>query len=488
MTRARSYSPALDEGSQQPLFVQIARAIAEDIRRGRLPAQARLPGSRELAKRLGAHRNTVLAAYAELEQEGWIRSERARGTFVAPVLPELRPRGFGKRPATLAKTSLPRALERPALEVDARRELPPWVLQLLGGAPDRRLMPREALARAYRRALRVEPRTLDYGSSRGHPRLVLALRELLATVRGVVASGEELVVTRGSQMALHLAARALCRPGDLIAVEALGYPPAWQALRLGGAELLSVGIDRSGIRVDELERILQSKRLRAVYVTPHHQYPTTVTMSAARRLELLALAERHGFLIIEDDYDHEFHWQGRPVLPLASFDPARSVVYVGTLSKILAPGLRIGYLVARAEIVERVLRLREVIDRQGDHCVERAVAELLEDGELDRHAKRVRRAYLERREALAESLRSELGDALSFEVPPGGLAFWARARLAMGVERFAERALARGVALQQGRPFAFDGRPREFLRIGFPAHTPAELRRAVRVLASVLKA
>jgi GntR family transcriptional regulator/MocR family aminotransferase len=489
MTALGSYVPALVDRENQPLFVQIARAISADIRRGRLPARARLPGSRELARSLGAHRNTVLAAYAELEQEGWIVTERARGTFVAQVLPEVRPRRLPARRAESAPQLAPAALDLdlPVFDFAVRRELPAGVLQLLGGAPDRRLVPHDALARAYRRALKRDPRTLDYGPARGHPRLVSALRELLREARGVIASGEELVVTRGSQMALFLATRALCRPGDVIAVEALGYPPAWDALRLGGARLVSVPLDRGGMRLDALARVLEKTRLRAVYVTPHHQYPTTVTMTAARRLELMSLAERHGFLILEDDYDHEFHWQGRPVLPLASADPLRRVLYIGTLSKVLAPGLRLGYLVARSDILDSVLKLREVIDRQGDHVVERAVAELIEDGELDRHAKRTRRAYLERREALAEALQNELGAALSFEVPVGGLAFWARARVPMGVERLAERALAEGVAVQHARPFAFDGRGREFLRIGFPAHTPAELRRAVRVLAGILK-
>lgn len=475
------YTPELSSSETSPLFVRIARAISADIRRGRLSSRARLPGSRELGKRLGAHRNTVLAAYAELEQEGWITSERARGTFVAQVLPEKRPRRF--KPPEPPRL---RSLELAPLTLPDAGAVPKGALALLGGVPDARLMPRAALARAYRRVLKQDGHTLDYGSPYGDPKLLSALGTLLGAARGVVAGANELVVTRGSQMALHLAARALCRPGDVIAVEALGYPPAWEGFRLSGAQLSAVPVDRAGLCLDALERLAQTVPLRAVYVTPHHQYPTTVTMTAPRRLGLLALAERYGFLILEDDYDHEFHWAGRPVLPLASADPGRMVVYIGTLSKVLAPGLRLGYLVARAEIAERVARLRTFVDRQGDHAVERAVAELIEDGELERHAKRAARAYLERRETLVECLQREFGERMRFDLPPGGLALWVRLRLSMGAERFAELAQARGVLIQSARRFAFDGRAREFLRVGFPALEPAEIRRAVRTLSAIV--
>jgi GntR family transcriptional regulator/MocR family aminotransferase len=296
------------------------------------------------------------------------------------------------------------------------------------------------------------------------------------------------VVVRGSQMALDLVARLVLAPGDVVAVEAWGYRPAWEALARAGAELVPVPVDASGLDISALSRIAaQSKsRVRAVYLTPHHQYPTTVTLGAARRLRLLELARAQRIALIEDDYDHEFHYDGRPVLPLASADSDGTVVYIGTLSKVLAPGVRIGYVVAPAPLVERLAALRQTVDRQGDHAVERAVAELLEDGEVQRHARRARRAYHARRDFLVERLGRELGEVLRFEVPSGGMALWARVDENVNAARWVEQAVAAGVALYPARRFAFDGQARPFLRLGFAALDEKQLADAVRRLRSTM--
>src|SRR6185436_7204697 len=183
-------------------------------------------------------------------------------------------------------------------------------------------------------------------------------------------------------------------------------------------------VDEHGLVVDALAELCARERVRAVYVTPHHQYPTTAVLAPGRRIALLELARAQRIAILEDDYDHEFHYEGRPVLPLASADRSGCVVYLGTLSKILAPGLRIGFVVAPPPVVERLSHLRMFADRQGDNLAEYAVAELLEDGEVQRHARRSRKLYQQRRDALASALRKRLGTAVSFQVPSGGSALW----------------------------------------------------------------
>lgn len=480
-------SLALDPTSAEPIFLQIARAIADDIRRGRLRAGAELPGSRALARSLSVHRNTVLAAYRELAAEGWIEASAARGTFVSAELPDPTPRRFARRAAARAEVPAKLGFD---LGPTALRELPlvaPGVLRMSGGLPDMRLVPTAALARAYRRALRAESRRLlDYGDPRGHERLRAALAAMLSAVRGLAAGPESVLVTRGSQMGLDLVARALIAPGDTVAVESYGYRPAWEALRLAGARLFPVPVDAAGISVDALAELCGRERLRAVYVTPHHQYPTTAVLAPGRRIALLELCQRRRIAIIEDDYDHEFHYDGRPVLPLASADTAGVVVYIGTLSKILAPGLRLGFVVAPVPLVERLAVLRTFVDRHGDHAVERAVAELLEDGEVQRHARRVRRIYKARRDALVDALRARLGGVLDFRVPSGGMALWAEVDAGIDPDGWAERSLARNVAFWAGRRFAFDGKKRPFVRLGFASLDEREIREAVERMAKAL--
>jgi GntR family transcriptional regulator/MocR family aminotransferase len=472
-----------------PVFLQIARSIVADVRRGRLRAGDRLPGSRELAAQLAVHRNTVLAAYRELALEGWITTARAKGTFVSSALPDVVPRRFWtKRRAPSAPLPDRVGFELAAIPSPRLQRLPVrGVLSLNGGIPDVRLSPWQALARAYRRALASKSRALlGYGDPRGNERLRATLAGMLTATRGLSTTPEGLLVTRGSQMALHLVARALVRPGDRIAVEALGYRPAWEAFAAAGAKLVPVPVDGGGLRVDRLEALVRDSPVRAVYVTPHHQYPTTAVLTAGRRIALLDLARRAKMAIVEDDYDHEFHYDGRPILPLASADESGVVVYVGTLSKVLAPGVRIGYVAAPRAFLERVLANRLYVDRQGDHAIEWAVAELMEDGEVERHIRRSRRVYAARRAVLVERLTAELGDALTFKVPAGGTALWTTASSGIDVPAWAKGALAFGVAVQAAGEFTFHGRPGPHMRLGFAQLDERELREAVKRLAAAL--
>jgi GntR family transcriptional regulator/MocR family aminotransferase len=475
-----------------PLAVRIARAISGDIRRGRLRPGTELPSSRALAAALGVHRNTALAAYAELEAEGWIETRPRRGTFVSAAMPERPARRFA--PAVSAPPEapgFPLAPPPPAtLGLPPPSTIGPDALPLLGGRPDLRLAPTVALARAYRRALRgTRGRTLlDYGDPAGNPRLRAALVELLAATRGIVPRVERLMVTRGSQMALVLAARTILAPGDVVAVEALGYRPAWAALDLAGARLAPIPVDDDGLDVAALERLAaREPRLRAVYVTPHHQYPTTATLTAPRRVALLSVARTRRLAVIEDDYDHEFHYDGRPILPLAAADEGGNVVSIGTLSKVLAPGVRLGWLVGPAALVERAAALRRVVDRQGDLAVEEALAALVEDGELERHVRRTRRVYEGRRAAFLALLERHLGGALTYRAPAGGMALWARAAERVDVDAWADRTAARGVLLQTARQFRFDGAPAPAMRLGFASLDERELTEAVRRLAATFR-
>ena len=476
----------IDPDLTTPLFAQIANGIADAVRCGRLAPGARVPGSRALAHTLEVHRNTVLAAYDELCAQGWLHAQPGRGTFVAEQLPVQRAASLGRRrrgvPARPGFTLQTPSATRGPRPVFRSRGLIPMGL----GIPDVRLVPHELLARAYRRNLRRSASALlSYGDPRGHRRLRASLVDMLDRTRGLAAGPDDILITRGSQMALDLVARALVGPGDAVAVEAFGYRPAREAFARAGAQLVAVPVDERGLCIDELEAVLGRMPLRAIYVTPHHQYPTTAVLAPERRHRLLALARRHRFAIVEDDYDNEIHYQGRPVLPLASADEHGLVVYVGSLSKILAPGLRIGYLVAPRALIDHLSEVRSTVDGGGDPALECAVAELLEDDEVQKHARRMRRIYRSRRDLMLELLDGLLAGVIRPRVPSGGMALWAQVT-GVDPEAWAERAAACGVMVSPGRWFAADDRPAPFLRLGFAACDEGELRAGVGALVRAL--
>lgn len=445
-----------------------------EIHRNRMRPGDPLPGYRVLGVRLGVSRNTVMAAYHELQAEGWVVSTPGEGSAVAPHPPSRIPGGSEKSEAPEASAAMGFDLS-PGIDAEVQKGSPS-LLKVASGLPDPRLLPGAELARAYRRALVLNrQQNLELEDPQGHPMLRDSLARMLRDSRGIKASPENILVTRGSQMALFLVAQALLAPGDVVAVEALGQPDTWEAFARAGAGCLPVPLDEEGLRVGALDQLAQSERLRAVFVTPLRQYPTLVQLSPERRTRLMALAESHRFAVIENDQDSEFLFEGRPRAPLAAEDPAGVVIHVGTLSKIFSPNLRLGYVHGPAPLIARLRALRQALDRQGDMVLERAFAELLDDGAIHRHLNRMQQTYRTRRDVLCRALQRSLGEDLSFRVPEGGLALWAKVREGVDVDRWAARALEHGVAFQPGRRFAFDGGPVQHLRLGFSNYPEPDL-------------
>lgn len=457
---------------REPVFLALARTIVEEIERGRLKPGDPLPGTRALSRNLKLNRNTVDAAYHELAMQGWLVTAPARGTFVATDLPDM---ATHPRPARCASpiTTPVRTGERA-------------LLRLCDGSPDVRLVPTTAFAQAFRRALASAAFTSGgtYGDPRGNIKLRDALSSYLRDERGLTTAASEILVTRGSQMALFLAASAVADPGSLIAVERPGYPLAWSAFRAAGADVVGVPVDAGGINVDALEKLARTNgRLRAVYVTPHHQYPTTVTMGAARRLRLLDVARRFGLVIIEDDYDNEYRFDGRPILPLAArTESDLPIIYIGSLSKLLAPGIRLGYAVAPPHFSIRMADRREALDRQGDLPLEHALADLIEDGTIRRHARKARRVYHTRRDLMARLLRERLSGDTDFALPAGGLAIWLRLNDGLSAETWAASAAKLGLSVTPGIRFDLETvKPAEAFRLGFASLDEQELVRAIDI-------
>ncbi len=425
------------------------------------------------------NRKTIVIAFEELQAQGWLSSEKRRGTFVAENLPLLDARGSGI-------TGMP---ERPFFRAaraaaGLTADLPPHdMLSFDDGTPDVRHVPIDILARAYRDGLRstLQRRRLGYGDPRGSEALRTSIASMLNAERGLAATADNLCLTRGSQMAIFVVAQTLISAGDTVVVEHLTYPPAREAFRRAGAEIATVGVDAEGLVPEDLERVCRRKRVRAVYVTPHHHFPTTVLMTPERRMRLMLLASQFGFAIVEDDYDHDFHFTHQPMLPLAAFDGAGYVIYIGSLSKLLSPSLRVGYVSAPKALITRIAAEIIMVDRQGDLAMEAAITEFIEAGELHRHTRKMMRLYAERRERFAEFLGETFGDAIKLSVPDGGLAFWVRFN-DIDLDQLLERSHKRRVHFQSPRAFASDGTTVNSLRLGFASLDVGELRSATKRL------
>ncbi|SDL26764.1 MocR-like pyridoxine biosynthesis transcription factor PdxR [Siphonobacter aquaeclarae] len=468
----------LDFRSHTAVFLQIADGIIAEIRKGRLQPGMPLPGSRVLAGDLGVNRKTVVLAYEELLAGGWAESSSRKGTFVSRtlpdwVLPEEQPSAGNAVPfAFNAFETLPLS--------DAGR----GSIVFDDGLPDVKLAPLDELARAYRRIFRQKARwrMMGYGHEKGEPKLREALTRMLRLERGLQTVPENLCVTRGSQMALYLAAMTLVCPGDRVVVEDPGYSPAREVFRQAGAVLIPVAVDASGIRTDDLESICRQGPIKAVYVTPHHQFPTTVSLKADRRMHLLRLSRQYGFAVVEDDYDYEYHFGLRSVLPLASLDP--DVIYIGSLSKLIAPAVRIGYLTGPVPFVDAVAALRMRIDRQGDTIMENAVAELMDEGIVSRHTRKAFSVYSRKRSRMEALLHQYLGDQVMVGRPEGGLAFWVPLRTPLSVDDLARA----GVQVIDTRRFWFSGDGPPALRLGYASLTDTELEDGLRRIALALSA
>ncbi|MBN9437979.1 PLP-dependent aminotransferase family protein [Bosea sp. (in: a-proteobacteria)] len=460
---------------REPIFLALARAIIEEIDRGRLKPGSPLPGTRALARALQLNRNTVDAAYHELTMQGWLATEPSRGTFVATDLPDGIRASPPVRRVPVPEPAAPRPAGRP-------------MLKLSDGYPDVRLLPTTAFAQAFRRALMSHAFASggSYGDPRGSGMLREALSAYLRDERGLASSADDILVARGSQMALFLAASAVAEPGTAIAVERPGYPLAWSAFRAAGISVIGVPVDGGGIDVEALERLANGNRnLRAVYVTPHHQYPTTVTLGAARRLRLLEIARQYSLVVIEDDYDNEYRFDGRPILPLAArASDELPIIYLGSLSKLLAPGIRVGYAVAPPKLLRPMADRRVSLDRQGDLALENALADLLADGTIKRHARKARRIYHGRRDHLAGLLAERFSQVAEFSLPAGGLAIWLRLLGGISAETWATNAARLGLSVLPGLNFELEtARPPEAFRLGFASLDEREQMRAIDILA-----
>ncbi|GGX34400.1 PLP-dependent aminotransferase family protein [Aquimarina muelleri] len=454
-----------------PIYLQIVDGIIDDIKSGKVQGGSALPGSRPLAKILEVNRNTVVKAIEILTAEGWLVSRERQGVFVANDIPNLKQDGLGikKAHSTLKLVATPKII-------------------FDDGIPDSKLAPMSELSRAYRRVFNQKARwkMMGYGNAVGTLEFREAIVQMLNYKRGLCTTVEEIAITRGSQMAMYLSAQVLLGLGDIVIVESPGYRPGWQAMESSGAKIVPVNVDSEGIEIEHIERLLKiHSNIKAVLLTPHHHYPTTVTLSLSRRLRLIELSNHYGFTIIEDDYDHDFHYHQRPVLPLSSHKEAHNCIYIGSMSKVVAPALRIGYVIGSIDMIQRIAKLRKGMDVQGDTIMELAVLDLIESGEMRRHIKRATSHYLKKRDFFNTLVIDRLKDKVSYDLPEGGLAFWLRPKYETDIFRLSENLLKKDIKIITPDKFGTD-RTINGIRLGFASLSEDQLEKGVSEIAKCI--
>lgn len=443
------------------IYRQLRRAILD----GRLPPGSRLPATRELAVQLSVSRTTVVVAYDRLIGEGFIGARVGAGTFVSDGLP-----GAGQRTGALGRTLRP----RPIFD-----DLAPLVFEhgaefdFRPGIPDAGLFPyqswRRLLAREFT-ATAVGPG--HYGDPAGHAGLREAIAGHIGVSRGVQATADDVVVTNGTQQAVDLIGRVLLAPGDRVAVEDPCYRPPWRLLQTLGAEVTGVPVDDQGLVVDAIP-----SGTRLVYVTPSHQFPLGMSMSLRRRLALLAWAERHQAAILEDDYDSEFRFGGRPIEPLQTLDRAGRVVYVGSFSKTLLATLRLGFVVVPASLRPAVRAAKLLTDWHTPMPLQGALARFIQQGLFARHLRKMRGVYLARHEQVMDSLTQQFAAHLKVIPSAVGLHLAATAPGASSEEsdKLLGQASAAGVELLPLSLYAVDTPPQPGIVFAYGAIPTARI-------------
>jgi GntR family transcriptional regulator/MocR family aminotransferase len=481
----------LDRNGDRPIYAQLAESLQRLILDGYVRANERLPTIRQLAADLGIARSTVVTAYEQLAVEGYLVARVGSGTRVAPELPDptiraaatpgIRPRN-APSPLPPIDTSLPSTTYH-----SARSSWGSLPFDFRPGRPDVDLFPVAAWERLLRDAWRdlvaTRGAAVGYADPAGNPRLRRALADHLSLARAVRCRQEQIVVTAGAQSAFATAVRLWLAPGRIAVVEDPGYPMAWRAITASGAQVVTRRVDVHGLTVDRLP-----DEATLVLVTPSWQFPCGGTMPISRRLALLDWARQVGAVVIEDDYDSELRYTGRPLASLQGIDNGGRVLYVGTFSKIGFPGLRLGYAVVPEQAIAPFTSAVEITIRSVPALEQLAMARFIESGLLERHLRRVRTFYAERQAVLVETLMNETGRWLVAQPAPAGMHLIAALApdvsfTAMDIVRAARSVGVNIVPLTAFRLAPADDRE---IIMGYPALQPAEIREGVRRLAAVL--
>jgi len=473
-------SVALDPDQDAPLYVQLFEQLRDLILDGRLKTRQRLPSTRALADDLGVSRTTTLAAYEHLMSEGYIEGRRGSGAYVAAHLPE-----------DLLLARAPRCEEprkpEPAETQTAGR---PAIVPFDPGAQDARLFPFAEWSRHLARTWRApDTDLLHHKNSFGHAPLRAAIAAHLRDMRGIDCQAAQVAITSSAAESVAIVARAVTSARDTVLVEDPGYLATYRALEGTGAHVVPLAVDAQGFALANADS--SAATAQAVVITPSRHYPLGMTMPLARRLELLKWAEDSGAWIIEDDYDSEYRYVGRPLSALMSLDQSGQVIYLGSFSKTMFKSLRLGFVIVPERLVGRLSETLAEVGSSASAIAQPALAEFMASGQFAAHIRRMRRLYAERQKALLAALDEHLAGVIEAPRQSAGMhipAFFSEALAARMSDTEAVRRLNEaGLAATPLSTHYRQAPPRHGLLLGFAAFEPNDLRRAVAQMAMVLK-
>ncbi|MFN7930774.1 MAG: PLP-dependent aminotransferase family protein [Blastocatellia bacterium] len=479
----------LNRKSPLPLYAQIVTQLREMMRRGVLKSGDRLPANRELAKRLGVNRNTVTAAYEELMAEGVIRSRVGQGTFVneVPLLGAIREERVATFPMSwnAVLTEVPReSAFRSFMNVQRQKD----TISLSHGLPQTELFPLEDFRLSLNRAFRKEGATLlQLGLSGGYPPLQQYLASQMALL-GIQVTPDEVLITNGCQQSLDLISRILVRPGDEVVIENPTFPGAISVFCGADSKFISVPVNQRGLDLDVLEDILTQRRPKLIYTVPTFQNPTGVAMDISARRQLIELAARHRVPIIEDDIYRELRYDGADVLPLKALDKYGLVIYISSFSKVGFPGLRVGWMVAPRPLIEHLNALKQRSDVHASMLSQAGIYEFARQGLLNKHVRRVKKIYAERRDTMLAALEKYFPAEAEWNKPEGGMTVWVHLPEAVNTSQLLLEAAKQGVVFSPGEYFYASQPQRHLLRLSFTMTDALHIEVAVKRLGTLIKA
>ena len=482
----------LNKKSDVPLYHQIESYLRQGILSGSLPTDMRLPACRQLAKDLGVNRTTVENAYAKLEADGLVYSHMGSGTYVLPItpIPMITKNTRNTQWPLWQESVQDRNIVSKADVVDEMLLAAghPNPISFASGISDSRQFPIDEFRKVLQTVMRRDQiSALDYGERNGYAPLREGITHILAS-QGLQTNPENILITAGSQQAIYLALQVLLKPGDVVLVEDPTYSVAIDLFRALGFQLVGIPVDNQGMQVEKLEKLLQQHHPKLIYTIPNFHNPTGTCLSGARRRELILLADRYNIPILEDDFVGDLRYEGHAQPSLKALDPGGQVIYVSTFSKMLMPGLRVGFIVADGPVFESLLNFKRLSDLATSTLIQRALEAYVNVGRYQAYIRRSSQTFRKRRDVMLGAIAHYLPSGISFEEPKGGLFIWLRLSKSLSAEELLSAACAEGVAFVPGNYFFIDGASgSEWMRLNFASQPEADIEEGIKRLGKAIR-